>query len=51
MEVKLETAPIDKRFANTNQAKHCYAYATSHAPCAGACLLTASRPHLAPPLV
>lgn len=26
MEVELKTAPVDKRFSNTNQARHCYAY-------------------------
>lgn len=25
MEVELKTAPVDKRFSNTNQARHCYA--------------------------
>ena len=29
---KLETAPTDKRFPTTNQAKHCYMYAARAEP-------------------
>mmetsp|Transcript_15678 Transcript_15678/g.42099 ORF Transcript_15678/g.42099 Transcript_15678/m.42099 type:complete len:81 (-) Transcript_15678:894-1136(-) len=33
MEVKLETTPTDKRFSNTNQARHCYSYYNAYHQC------------------
>ncbi|KAG8462442.1 hypothetical protein KFE25_010267 [Diacronema lutheri] len=33
MEVELKTAPVDKRFSNTNQARHCYAFYNAYHQC------------------
>ena len=35
-DIEIDTAPVDTRFANVNQAKHCYMYYNSFWDCAAA---------------